>query len=168
MSGFTGVEFGPASCTLVRAHRRDDAIELSAAHIVEAGEWPTQSAAAAELLKRVRQEKALPRVARVVAWGLAEGAGPRDVATRAALRPLISAGFRIDAVMSPPQALAVLAADRPRQNGAASVWLAINRHGAAIAIVRGAELLYSAPVPVRVITRERPEHVDLVLEPVAK
>ena len=40
---------------------------------------------------------------------------------------------------------------------------------AVFATVReGAELLYSAPVPVRVITRERPEHVDLVLEPVAK
>lgn len=40
---------------------------------------------------------------------------------------------------------------------------------AVFATVReGAELLYSAPVPVRVITRDRPEHVDLVVEPVAK
>jgi uncharacterized lipoprotein YbaY len=40
---------------------------------------------------------------------------------------------------------------------------------AVFATVReGAELLYSAPVPVRVITRGAPEHVDLVLEPVAK
>jgi uncharacterized lipoprotein YbaY len=40
---------------------------------------------------------------------------------------------------------------------------------AVFATVReGAELLYSAPVPVRVITRGRPEHVDLVVEPVAK
>lgn len=40
---------------------------------------------------------------------------------------------------------------------------------AVFATVReGAELLYSAPVPVRVITRGRPEHVDLTVEPVAK
>lgn len=143
MSGFTGVEFGPDSCTLVRAHRRGGVIELSGAHIVAPSEWPSQAAAAAELLKTVRRQKGFPRVARVVAWGLAEGATPRDIATRAALKPLIAAGFRIDAVVSPPKALAILAADRPRPGGAAAVWLAINRHGAAIAIVRGADLLYS-------------------------
>jgi hypothetical protein len=142
MNGITGIEFGPNSCVLVRARRRDEAIELSAGHVIEPERWPEQTAAAAELLKNIRREHAFPRVARVVAWGLAEGAGPRDPATRAALRPLISAGFRIESVFSPAHALALLAATRPR-GGAAAVWLAINRNAAAIAIVRGAELLYS-------------------------
>ena len=143
MSVFTGVEFGPASCTLVRGRRVDGGLELSGAHLVEPSEWPSQADAAAELLKRIRNEKNFPPLARVVAWGLAEGASPRDIATRAALRPLIAAGFRIRGVMSPPQALAILAASRPRARAGASVWLAINRHGAAIAIVHGAALLYS-------------------------
>ena len=142
MGGITGIEFGPSSCVLVRARRRDDAIELSAGHVIEPHRWPRQAAAATELLKGIRREHKFPRVARVVAWGLAEGAGPRDPATRAALAPLIAAGFRIESVFSPAHALALLAATRPRGN-AAVVWMAINRHSAAIAIVRGGELLYS-------------------------
>src|ERR687892_432950 len=87
MSGITGIEFGPNSCVLVRARRRDDAIELSAGHLIESHRWPEQSTAAAELLKSIRREHNFSRTARVVAWGLAEGAGPRDPATRATLRP---------------------------------------------------------------------------------
>jgi hypothetical protein len=143
MSAMTGIEFGPHSCVLVRARRHEGVIELTAGHVIEPSAWPSQTSLAAELLKGVRREKDFPRSARVVAWGLAEGAGARDPATRAVLRPLTAAGFRIDSVVSPQQALAILAADRPRPSGAAAVWLAVNRDGAAIAIVRGADVLFS-------------------------
>jgi hypothetical protein len=64
--------------------------------------------------------------------------------TRAALRFIEAAGFRIESVLTPPQALARLASLRPRQNSADAVaWLALNVHGVAIAIVRSSELLFA-------------------------
>lgn len=143
MSSSTGIELGPDSCVLagVRARRRGP--DIFAAHVVEPSAWPGQDVTLSALLRSVRRKKKLPRTARVVAWGLPDGSRADDPVTRAALRPLVAAGFRIDAVLSPPQALALLAASRARRGDAAAVWLALNTSGAAIAIVRGTELLFS-------------------------
>lgn len=143
MAAITGIELGPDSCVLVRAQLVRGATEVSNVHIVGAGDWPSQDVAVADLLRRVRREKGFPRSARVVAWGLPDSASASDPATRGALRPLLSAGFRIQTVMSPPHALALLAVTRPRGGAAAAAWLALNRNGAAIAIVRGGELLFA-------------------------
>ena len=142
MSGITGVEFGPASCVLVCARRRGDVIDVSAAHVFERAVWPTDPGRAAELLTQVRHEKRFPRAARVVAWALSEGAAAAQAAPRALLGPLTAAGFRIEAVVTPQEALATLAALRPRAGPVASAWLAVNRKGAAIAIMREQELLF--------------------------
>lgn len=143
MASMTGIELGTDSCVLVRTRPVGAGTEVSALHPVYAADWPSHDVSLAALLRRVRREKHLPRRARVVAWHLPESAPVSDPATRAALRPLTAAGFRIDAVVSPPQALALLAASRPRRGDATAAWIALNRHGAAIAIVRGSELLFS-------------------------
>ncbi len=143
MASITGIELGIDSCVLVRTRQVRGATEVAAIHAVYAAEWPSQDEALAALLRRARREKRLPRRARVVAWHLPESASMSDPATRAALRPLAAAGFRVDAVLSPPRALALLAASRPRPGDTAAAWLALNRHGVAIAIVRGSELLFS-------------------------
>ena len=143
LTSITGVELGTDSCVLVRARQNGAAIEVSALHAVYAAEWPPQDVALAGLLRRIRREGRFPRRARVVAWQMPEAASLFDPSTRAALRPLTAAGFRIDALVSPPQALTLLAATSPDRGDGAAAWLALNRHGAAIAIVRGTELLFS-------------------------
>jgi hypothetical protein len=61
------------------------------------------------------------------------------------MRPIAGAGFTIDRVVTPPQALAMIARTRRRpgvhNNGV--VWLSLNTHGVAIAIVHGADLLFA-------------------------
>ncbi len=77
-------------------------------------------------------------------WGLHQSASVTDAATRASLAPLLKAGFQIDDVMTPPQALTALARQRPAVRGRdGTAWLALNRNGAAIAIVVDGELAYS-------------------------
>ncbi len=143
LATISGIELGTDSCVLVRTRQVGAATEVSALHAVYAAEWPSQDVALAALLRRIRRDERFPRRARVVGWQMPDSASPSDPATRAALRPLVAAGFRVDALVSPPQALALLAATRPGRGDAAAAWLALNRHGVAIAIVRGTELLFS-------------------------
>jgi hypothetical protein len=143
MSSATGIELGPDSCLLARVRLGRRGVEIAALHVIEPSAWPSQDEALAEALRSVRRKKRFPRAARVVAWGLPEGATADDPVTRAALRPLVAAGFHIDAVLSPPQALARLASGHARTGGEAVAWLALNTYGVAIAIVRGTELLFS-------------------------
>jgi hypothetical protein len=141
----TGIELGPDSCVLVSVRPgAGGAVDVAALQVIEPASWPTSDVAQTEALRDARLRKRFPRAARVVVWGLPEDRPADDAISRAGLRPITAAGFRIDAVMTPPQALARLAAARPRGSGSGAVaWLALNMHGAAIAIVRGSELLFS-------------------------
>lgn len=143
MPTITGIELGPDSCVLVRARPLDDAAEISALHLIERTEWPQHDLAQATTLGAIRRKKRFPRRAHVVAWGLPEAAAPSAPHVRLLLKPVIAAGFRIDKVLTPPEALAALARTRPRLPGATVAWLALNVHGVAIAIVRDGELLFS-------------------------
>lgn len=144
MRGFlTGIELAPNSCVLVKVRRGRGAPRLSALHVIEPAEWPEQDLAAGEMLGLIRRQKDFPRHAFVVGWRIQDSASAADPATLAALRLLLDAGFVIDAVATPPRALGALAGDRARPSVAATAWLALERHGAAIAIVRGADVLYS-------------------------
>lgn len=144
MASTTGIELGPDTCLLagVRPARAGGA-EVFALHRIDAAEWPSHDVAISDALRAVRRGKRLPRRASVVAWGLPDGAVD-DAMSRSALRPVEAAGFRIASILTPPQALARLAGTRPRNSPSEAVaWLALNMHGAAIAIVRGSELLFS-------------------------
>jgi hypothetical protein len=79
-----------------------------------------------------------------VAWEIPPSAAADHPAVRAATAPLIEAGFRILSAISPPEALARLARQRPREVGRrGAAWLSLNRHAVAIAIVDGGELVFS-------------------------
>ncbi len=144
MASTTGIELGPDTCVLAGVRTTRSGSEIVALHTIEAAAWPAHDVVLSGMLREVRKSKKFPQRARVVAWGLPEDAAS-DVVARAAMRPLIDAGFRVERVVSPPQALALLAGTRakPGSESAGVVWLALNMHGAAIAIVRGAELLFA-------------------------
>jgi hypothetical protein len=144
MTGTTGIELGPDTCVLAGVRTTRSGAEIVALHTIEPASWPAHDSVLADVLRDVRKSKKFPRRARVVAWGIPEDATPETV-SRAAMRPLVEAGFTLDRIITPPQALAILAGTRVRPGAEAAgvVWLALNMHGAAIAIVRGTDLLFA-------------------------
>src|SRR6186997_4844 len=146
MGSVTGVELGPESCVVVRVRAAGDRVELTAVRGLRDDDWDG-ARPLAENLAEARRNDRLPRTARVVAWGLHDPAAatdPGDSMTRTLVSPVREAGFEVESVMSPAQALALLARRVPRPAGrGGAVWLALNRQGAAIAIVDAGELLYS-------------------------
>jgi hypothetical protein len=136
----TGIEIGPDYCVLLRARQRGSAIEIGALRMIEPGDWPADPAEQAAVLDDARRELGLPRRATVVAWDRATfGARSLDAMLR-------QAGFSVDGVISPADALALLAWSRSTHRAAhpgATAWLSINRHGAAMAVVDGLEVLHA-------------------------
>jgi hypothetical protein len=143
MASTTGIELGRESCVLVGVRSSGaGTADVMALHTIETGAWPTMEVALVEVLRGLRRRKGFPRNARIVAWGLHDD--PAGNAAVALQRPMAAAGFRIESVITPPQALALLAASRPRHTGEDAVaWLALNMQGAAIAIVHDGELLFA-------------------------
>jgi len=148
MASTTGIELASQSCVLVGLRPgRAGTGDVLALRTLGPSEWPANDTTRAEVLESVRHAERLPRRAAVVAWGLPDDSMD-GASTRAALRFIEAAGFRIESVLTPPQALARLASLRPRQNSADAVaWLALNAHGVAIAIVRSSELLFARTFP---------------------
>ena len=143
MRDVTGIELGADTCVLARVHQRRDSVDVSAVHGLQPDDELPRDDSFGETLSRIRRRKGFPRRARVVAWGLPESASVDEAATGATLSPLVQAGFLIDDVLRPPEALAVLARQRPRVAGReATAWLSLNRHAAAMAIVYDGELLF--------------------------
>lgn len=145
MARSTGIELGPDTCVLAGVRTtRTGVADVVALHAIEPAMWPGHGTALADLLRGIRRSKRFPRRAHIVAWGLPENA-INDATSRAGMRPISDAGFRVDTIVTPPQALAILAATRSKPGPAntAVAWLALNTHGAAIAIVGGAELLFA-------------------------
>ena len=142
MGHSTGIELGPASCVLVRARRGTAGV--GGVRVVErAAGGPALVAA----LRAARFAGQLPRRARVVSWGLSPSAAQDDPAGESVARLLSDAGFRVEAVMTPVEALVRLAATSGRMPVDDPVaWVSIHTHGAAIAIVRRSQLLYSRVV----------------------
>jgi hypothetical protein len=123
----TGIELAPDSCVIVDVHRGDGLPRLTALHVVEPRDWPPQR------LGRIRRRRPFARHVHAVCWE--ENA--------AAMTPLLEAGFIVDRMIGPEEALAIVARDRGRsQTDVATAWLALSRHGAALVIVRGADVLY--------------------------
>jgi len=142
MPWLTGVELGPESCVLARVRTAGDRVQLSAVGGRTDQDWDS-SGTLVQNLATARRRGQFPRRARVVVWGLHESAAETDAVLSGLVSPLREAGFTIDAVMTPAQALTVLSSRWPRRSQDAMVWLALNRHGAAIAIVASGRLVYS-------------------------
>jgi hypothetical protein len=142
MRNITGIELGPASCVLVSARPHANGAAIAAVHLIDSRDWPVTDTDVAAYLRAARRENRFPTVARVVSWSLSSPLTPDDPSARRLLAPIVAAGFRPDAILTPAEALAQLATTRPRTS-APVAWLSINTHGAAIAIVRDADILFS-------------------------
>jgi hypothetical protein len=140
----TGIELTADSCVLVAISRDEGPPRLDAVEVFEPSEWPPRT------LSRTRRKRYDPRAV-VVAWT------PED----AALEPLRRAGFSILDVLTPEQALSLLASRRPDPS-AASAWLALSRRGGAIVIARGAETLFATRLSWKYTAATRPN--DQLLE----
>jgi hypothetical protein len=139
MRSVTGLELGADTCVLVRVHPGHEPPRVSAVDTL-----PPAGADFDNELRVARRTRHFPKHLRAVVWGLHQSASATDAATRALLGPFRRAGFVIDDVLSPPNALAALARQRSRAPGrAATAWVALNRQAAAFAIVDSGELLFS-------------------------
>jgi len=151
MSSVTGVELGPDYCVLVKARRRDTAIEVTALRLFDPADWSDDPALQALRLNDARRELRLPRRATVVAWDQAPSTSHDSVETT-----LTAAGFTVETVLSPVDALALVAWSRSsRYTDAAVAWLSIDHHGAAIAVVRNTDILYSREFSWRIQASEQ-------------
>jgi hypothetical protein len=142
MASLTAIEFSSDTCVIVRTSVRGTTVDVRGVQVIDPAAYPGGGTLAATL-RQARRAGHFARRARVVLWGMPEGAGPRDPAVHPRLEPLISAGFRIDRVVSACNALAALARSRvPRAEGAV-IWLAVDRAGVAIIASYPGDLLYS-------------------------
>lgn len=142
MPAVTAIELGADTCVLVQARVRGTDVQVGRVEILDPAAFPGADAFSGAL-RKIRRTHRLPRHARVVLWGSPEGAWPKDPAVAPRLEPLVDAGFKIDRVVSPVNALAVLSRVRiPREHGAVA-WIAVNRRNVALAVVRPGMLLFS-------------------------
>ena len=146
MSSATGIDLGPSSCALVGARQGSTGADVTAVHAIEPEEWPVDGFRLADALRSIRRQQRFPRDARVIAWQLASPVTPDDPRCQSLLKPILDAGFHVEAVLTPSEALARLAASRPRPHQGSVAWLSINVHGAVIVIMRGPELLFSRTI----------------------
>ena len=134
MTSLTGVEIGRDSCVVIRARPLPGGdLAVSFAHRLEFPETAVDDGRLARALSELRRSAGLPRHLFAVSW---TADSPQRVLARA--------GFDVKSVISPPQALALLAPMRAADTAGSGVaWLALNHQRAAFAIVCGPRLLFS-------------------------
>ncbi len=142
MPRLTAIELSGDACVLVAARVRGAAVHVERIEILDPSAYPGEGALSAAL-SGSRRTLDLPKRARVVLWGLRDGASVDEPSVRERLTPLADAGFRIDRVVSPQNALAALARLRNPKPESATIWLAIDRSAVAVVSARPGELLYS-------------------------
>ena len=142
MSTLTAVELGADSWSFARTSVRSGDVHVSAVETLDPAAFPGGDMLAVAL-RQLRRKLKLPRRCRVVMWGLPDGASRTDPAVTPRLQPLVAAGFKIERVVTPCNALGALGRLRISRSGGAMCWLGINRAGVAIVVVRPGKLLYS-------------------------
>lgn len=142
MLRLTAIELSGDACVLAAVRVRGAVIRVERIEILDPSAYPGEGALSAAL-SGARRTLDLPRRARVVLWGLRDGASLDEPSVRDRLAPLSDAGFRIDRVVSPQNALSALARLRIPKSESATIWLAIDRSAVAIVAARPGELLYS-------------------------
>jgi hypothetical protein len=144
MASITAVELGADICALARTdvRRRGAEVRLLAAEILDPAAFPGIEAFTMAV-RQTRQANRMPRRCRVVVWGLPDGANRRDAAVKPLLEPLTGAGFKVERVVSPCNALAALARLKSSRGEGSTCWIAINRGGVAIVVVRPGKQLYA-------------------------
>lgn len=143
MGGVTGIELGPDACVLVRTGHRGSRTTVAGARVVVPLARAEERDGFAAALRQARRAQDLPRRARVVAWGTSAPQSAMDVAQLSDLTPVLNAGFEIDAILTPSDALAEVVRARVETASAAVAAVVVNRRGAVIAIVHRNELIRS-------------------------
>ena len=146
MASFTAIELGADTCAIARTSVRRREVTLSAAEVLNPTSFPGADAFAAAL-RKTRRTLSLPRRARVVLWGLPDGANRHDPAAASALAPLIAAGFKIERVVTPCNALGALSRVHFVRGEDAICWVAINTAGVAIVAIRPGQQIYAHSFP---------------------
>ena len=142
MASLTAIELGPDTCAFARTSGRRGQIRLLASEILDPAAFPGAEAFTVAV-RRTRRAFHLPRRSRVVVWGLPDGANLKDAAVKPLLKPLTDAGFRVERVVTPCNALAALARLKTSRADGSTCWVAINRGGVAIVAVRPGKLLHA-------------------------
>jgi hypothetical protein len=142
MASITAIELGTDTCAFARTSTRRGEVHLSAAEVLDPAAFPGMDAFTIAA-RQARRSMGLPRKCRVVLWGLPDGANRKDAAVKPLLAPLTNAGFRVDRVVTPCNALAALARLKTSRGEGSTCWLAINRGGVAIVVVRPGKLLFA-------------------------
>lgn len=134
-----GIELSPTRCSLVVLSRRAGRLHLKTLSTVETGSDEPERLGGE--LRRLRRAHRLPKRARVVVWSAAELVPTADGDYRDRVDALRLAGLAVEAALSPPEALAAVAANLGPPVAAAVAYLAVNPDGVALAVVRDGELL---------------------------
>ena len=142
MARLTAIEISSDTCVLVKTSVSGTSVEVGGVQVIDPAAYPGGGTFAATI-RQGRRAGRFPRRARVVLWGMPEGAKPDDPSVSPQLEPLIGAGFRIDRAVTPCNALAALARVKRPKTDNPVIWIAIDRGGVALIAMRTGELLYS-------------------------
>jgi hypothetical protein len=142
MAKLTAVELGADMCALARTSVRRGEVQLLAAETLDPAAFPGIDAFTGAV-RQARRALKLPRRCRAVVWGLPDGATRKDPTVKPLIAPLVGAGFKVERITSPCNALAALARLKMPRGEGATCWLAINRTGVAMIVVRPGKQLYS-------------------------
>jgi hypothetical protein len=142
MANITAIELDGDTCAIARTAVRGRGVTVSAAEVLNPTSFPGPDAFAAAL-RKARRTLHLPRRSRVVLWGLPDGATPKDPGAASALAPLTAAGFKVDRVVTPCNALGALSRLKSPRGDDATCWVAINTGSVAIAVIRPGRQLYA-------------------------
>lgn len=142
MPAVTAIELDGDTCAIARTTIRGREVTVSAAELLTPASFPGTDAFVSAL-RNTRRALRLPRRSRVVLWGLPDGATPRDPGAAAALAPLTAAGFKVERVVTPCNALGALSRVKPFRGDDAICWVAINTAGVAIAAIRPGQQIYA-------------------------
>ena len=142
MPNITAIELDGDTCTIARTSVRAREVTVSAAELLKPASFPGAEAFVSAL-RNARRTLRLPRRCRVVLWGLPDGATSRDPGAVSALAPLIAAGFKVERVVTPCNALGALSRVKTARGEDALCWVAINSAGVAIAAIRPGQQIYA-------------------------
>jgi hypothetical protein len=142
MPSLTAVELGTDTCAFAHTTVRGGDVRLLAADVLDPAAFPGMDAFTIAV-RQTRRSLRLPRRCRVVVWGLPDGANRKDAAVKPLLAPLTNAGFRVERVVSPCNALGALARLKSSRGEGSTCWIAINRGGVAIVVIRPGKQLYA-------------------------
>jgi len=144
VSGITGIELGPDACVLVRTGRRGLRTTVAGARTIDRTEWVGDREGLTGVLRHARRAHDMPGRAHVVAWEKGGGQSELSVGELSDLNPILMAGFEIEAILSPAEALLDLVRARQLDTTASAVAaVSMNTRGAAIAIVSNGTLISS-------------------------